>query len=416
MATAVAPEKVAPATPATPAPAAAPAPKKALTMDEAMDMTINATMEQAKATEAATPTLPGRDPVTGKFVPKDATTANTPTATGGGEAQAAPVAPAVDGSTPVADGAPAVEEPVVIPEGFVAVEALPAEKSNFFKVLDKDGEVEAPDLVWRVPLGNGVVRDLSTDKLVSYAQMGVYNHEREQKSQLIQRELQQSRGELETFKTRATNAEAKYESLMQSDEAYIAERQRYDLANTPAERLKREQEARLRAEEQVQLVTLLSEGQQYFQGQIVPAFETIHKALPTVTTEEVGAHLLLLTEHYRVNTSAGLVFPKRAYEAIQAALIQDVVPWAKQLHESRVLAQAKPTKDAEAKVQQAAKEKEAAQIRAQKARKTVSAATRPVAGQQPSGTPARPQPNQFRTQKDAEEAVVSLSLASMRAG
>lgn len=412
MATAVAPEKVAPTTSTTPT---TPEKKGPLTMDEAMDMTINATMEQAKATEAGTPTLPGRDPVTGKFVAKDAadaTAANTPATTEGGEAEAAAVAPAADGTAPAVETAPEV----VIPEGFVAVEALPAEKSNFFKVLDKDGEVEAPDLVWRVPLGNGVVRDLSTDKLVSYAQMGVYNHEREQKSQLIQRELQQSRGELETFKTRATNAEAKYESLMQSDEAYIAERQRYDLANTPAERLKREQEARLRAEEQVQLVTLLSEGQQYFQGQIVPAFETIHKALPTVTTEEVGAHLLLLTEHHRVNTSAGLVFPKRAYEAIQAALIQDVVPWAKQLHESRVLAQAKPTKDAEAKVQQAAKEKEAAQIRAQKARKTASAATRPVAGQQPSGTPARPQPHQFRTQKDAEEAVVSLSLASMRAG
>lgn len=415
MATAIAPEKVAaPATPATPAPAPA-APKKGpLTMDEAMDMTIAATMEQAKATEAATPTLPGRDPVTGKFVAKDA--AETPEAASQPTTTSTPDGQDTSATGAPAEGIPAAEEPVVIPDGFVAVDALPAEKSNFFKVLDKEGEVEAPDLVWRVPLGNGVVRDLTTDKLVSYAQMGVYNHEREQKSQLIQRELQQSRGELEHLKTRATNAEAKYESLMQSDEAYIAERQRYDLANTPAERLKREQEARLRAEEQVQLVTLLSEGQQYFQGQIVPAFETIHNALPTVTTEEVGAHLLLLTEHYRVNTSAGLVFPKRAYEAIQAALIQEVVPWAKQLHESRVLAQAKPTKDAEAKVQQAAKEKEAAQIRAQKARKMVSASTRPVAGQQPSGTPARPQPNQFRTQKDAEEAVVSLSLASMRAG
>lgn len=403
-----------PTAPAAPAAPAAPD-VKALQFDPsaAMEATIGETLKTVN--EPPPPILPPRDEK-GKFLKKEE--AAPPEGDASGEA---PAAPAPDAGQDGAQAAPPPSEGTEvqpeaepeIPEGFVAAPTLPEDRTKGFRVRDKEGEILAPDLVWEFNAG-GQLRSLSTDKLISYAQLGVYNHEREQREQSTRAQLTQTQQELMTLRQRAEQAELRYETVMASDDNYVNERTKYDMENTPERRLDRERQLRRYAEESATIAHVAAAGQQFYAGTIAPAVDTIVKALPTVSNDEVAMRLFMLTEHLRVPTSRGeMLYPMTAYDQMKSVLINDVVPWAQQVHESRHLAARKPTQDAQAQTQKAKKEVEAAQIRAQKARKAVASATRPAAPQSAGGRPPTPT---VRTGKDAEAAVIDSTLAAIRAG
>lgn len=395
--------------PTAPAPAVASAPDLSRDPLAAMEATIKASMpaSETPTAPAAEPTKTPtgerqRDPVTGKFVAAEQVPQTSQT----------PASEVTVGSdTPVPETV-AEPEPVIIPEGFVEAKTLPIERTQGFKVRDSEGEIVPPDFIWQINTTAGV-RDLSTDKLVSYAQMGVYNHEREQRAQQATQDAQQTRTQLQQALTYAQQLEAKYDALMQSDDAYLTARAQHEALNTPEARIERERQGRRAAEEQVQIVQVQAAGNQFFTGQIKPAVETIEKALPTVTADEIGARLFLLTENLRVQTAAGPLYPTGSYQRIQDALLNEVVPWAQQLHESREIS----NKATAAQTKQAQKEADAARVRAQKARTQASTATRALGtGTQPAGGSGRPQPAAVRTNKDAEAAVFNATMAAMRSG
>ena len=227
-----------------------------------------------------------------------------------------------------------VAEPVVIPDGYVAATPLAEDKARGFKVRDAEGEIVPPDLTWQINTATGP-RELTTDKLISYAQMGVYNHDLQQRAQSATVAVQQKETQLQEYVTYVQQLEAKFEALLQSDDAYLTERAAYEAQNTPEAQRDRAVAETRQVREEAQLAQVMASGQQFFNGQVTPAVQTISQALPTVTTDEIGARLFLLTEHLRVPTSAGPLFPTSAYPAIEQAMLRELVPWAQQLHESR---------------------------------------------------------------------------------
>lgn len=369
---------------------------------DAMENVIATTLKES-ADIVGPPAETPRDPKTGKFLPKAEITPGDVPAEG---------APIVPGDAPA--DAPIEPEAPVIPEGYVAAPVLPEERARAFKVRDAEGEIAAPDLTWSFT-ADGKPRELTTDKLIAYAQLGVYNHAREQRAQQLMQENQTQRVAMQRAEAQARELQIQYDALMQSDDAYLTARAQHEAQNTPEARLDRERQARSAAEEEVAVTHAIAAGERFFGGTVQPAVALIRNALPTVSDDEIGMRLLLLTEHLRVQTSAGLIYPPQVYPQLQRALIDEVVPWAQQVHESRAVERAKPTQDAAAQAKKAKQDADAAQVRAQKARRAATAAARPAAGNQSTGN-GRPIPPVVRTNKDAEAAVIGGTLAAFRAG
>jgi hypothetical protein len=411
------------------APPAAPAPDTAtvlkdarfdpgLVMEETIKSSLNFQSEKEAKQEAIEKAagMPPRDPTTGKFMPKDAQVAVQQDAAAAGQpapdaaAVAAPPAP----KEGVAPDEPAAEE-VQIPEGYAAPPTLPPDRAGGFKVRDKEGELEPPDLQWEITTSGGP-RTVSTEGMVALARHGFYNHQLQEQHQTMLQQLQAARTEQDDLKTYAQRLEDRFLKVMSSDEAYIAARADWDRQNTPEALLEREREARVAAEEQATLAQVTAQGQQYYATVLEPRLKQIAQALPTVSEDEIGMRLLLVTEHLRVRTPVGNIYPTHVYQQVVQALLDDVVPWAQQLAQHRQSSAPQPSREADERAKKATQEAEAARIRAQKARRVASAATKPLGGQaaQSNGQNARPQPGKTLAHKDAEAAVIGTTLASMR--
>lgn len=388
--------------------------------------TVRATLEQQAEHDAqrdAIEQLPPRDPKTGKFlaraeiaddkqpaadkqpangVPTDGQPAAQPEGQPAGQPAGQPEAQA-EGEAPA------------LPDGYVAAPSLPEQRAQGFKVRDGEGEVEAPDLSWEIATATGP-RVYSTDQLVNLARQGNYNHELQSRYQTALEAAQNAGGQLKELQTYAQKLEERYIEAMGSDEAYLAARAQWQAANTPEQLLQRERARAAEAEQRVELVQLQAHGQQYFSQTMQPAIQQIAQALPRVSADEIGMRLLMLTDHLRMPTPVGSMYPATAYSEVEAALLRDVVPWAQQLHMAREADAPKPTKDATQAAEKARQEAEQARIRAQKARRQASVGTRPMgtaAAAQP-GNGARPSPSGVRSAKDAEAAVIGATMASMR--
>src|SRR5262245_1144013 len=164
--------------PATPVAPAAPAAPDFEGLD-AMERTIAQTMHESRELLAEDKPITDRprDPKTGQFVPRAHAEAGWN------------VVP--DVAPPDSDTTEAPEE-IVAPEGHVIPKALDASKVQGFRVLDAEGEIVPPDLTFEVnfrgPNGENQPRLLDVPKLVNYARMGVYNHEREQQAIAVQQQ------------------------------------------------------------------------------------------------------------------------------------------------------------------------------------------------------------------------------------
>lgn len=386
-----APNTVAPAPTQTPVSAAAP---PSLDAQSAMEETIRATLAQSGEGADDTTGARPRDPATGQFVAQD----HTATA---GDVPA-------DGTVP-ATGPDAADEDVPtieIPEGYVAPPALPQDRATGFTVRDADGEIVPPDLTWEIT-ANGKPRSLSTDKLVSYAQMGVYNHEREQAYEQSQRQAGESQQRVEQLTQTVQQYEHAVERLLSDPDYLVQALQRYEQENTPEMRAQRAQQQLEAERQQLQVQQMAQQSETFVNTQLAPALEQIAGHLPTVGKEELAARLFLAADQYRVN---GVLRPE-GFDAIRRYVVSDLFPWAQQLHEERSAERAAPAQEAAKRTQDADAKVQAAQVRAQRAKRQAASAAKPLGRAMPESRPQQP----VRTHKDAEEAVIGGTLASIRA-
>lgn len=315
----------------------------------------------------------------------------------------------------VGDGAGEDElEPVVLPEGMAAVKKIEGrELAAAFKVLDGEGELEVPDISLEFE-ANGKTRREPIDKVVKLAQMGVYNHEREQRITQETQRIQSREHEFEQMATRAREMQQERERLLSDPDYLVAQLTRYEQENTPEARLTREREQVEQQRQEFQFQQMHAQGTQFFTGEIIPAIETITKALPFVSEEEIGAKLLLLSERFKVQTPQGSVVPPSAYAQVKAAFVAEVVPWAQQLHEHRDTERKTAAASSRKEVDKANTDKLAAQVASQKAKnligRTVKPGTRSNAG---TSTKETAPPKPIRTLEDAEAETLRLTLASV---
>lgn len=376
------------------------APAIAETPTDPMEATIAATMGAVDPAELGQPDLPA---VTRERGPDGKFLSQTP-------AQEDAAVVETGASTPEGVEEVAIE----IPEGYTAVQAVPADKLNGVSVFDAEGEVVAPALTWKLTAA-GKERELSTDQLVSYAQMGVYNHDREQRAEQATQQARHSTERALASEQQVRQRDTQIEQLLTDPDFLIRAITEYGKLNTPEARAERERQAFTAERETFQVQQMSQEAQRYLDGEIAPALETIAGALPHVSREELAARLFLSLDQFRVKGVLGPQARTKGADGLtpaDQAILHDLVPWAKQLNAHRAESQAKPLADARAAEAKAKKDAEAAKAASQRTKRQQSAGMKP-------GAPGSASPNQkptIRSQKDAESTVIGRTLQAVRSG
>ncbi len=298
------------------------------------------------------------------------------------------------------------EDPA-LPEGYVAVPVVEDQLATEFTLRDAEGEVEIPALIVEYK-ANGKVRQDRLDKVVKLAQFGVYNEEREQKLQQTEREAVSLKSEREELAQLIEEREAQLERLLTDEDYFLAVREAYSQENSPERRAQRaEQQVKdLRVQTEMQRIT--EAGQQFYTGEVQPAIQLIAEALPSVSPQELEERMAYAMQlHAAVAPNGQTYLPASQFDAARQYIVQDLAVWAQMQHARRSeSAPSSQVKEAQAAVAKA-------QVEAQKAKRAVGQATKPV-GRAASNTPAKPKAAKPATVDDALDSAMSEILASIR--
>lgn len=366
-------------------------------VEDAIATITQEAVAQTLAENAPTPETPTRNEK-GQFVKAEGTETPVPAT--------AEVAPAPLAEAPAPEPEP---EAVELPEGFVAVPKIEREMVMPFKVMDADGELEVPDMMIEFK-ANGKTRKEPLDKVVQLASFGVYNHEREQQVQASKAEVQQTQAQMQRVVDYALLLEQEREAMLSNDDLYLTKRAQYEQQNTPEARLQRDRE-QLATDQRHQAFSQAAQaGEQFYSTKLVPAVETIIKALPTISAEEIGAKLLLIADRYKVHTPDGSIIDPRAHRLIEQAIVNEVVPWAQQVHDSRDADRRSSAKQTDTEKQTLKKAAESAQVESQKSKSLVTKMAKPGQGRAGKDTPT---PKPIKTVEDAENAALADTMAAM---
>ena len=303
-----------------------------------------------------------------------------------GEAQEAP-----------AEGEEA-EAPVDLPDGLTVLPVVTEGLATDFKLLDKDGELEVPDVIVEYK-ANGKIRQDRLDQVVKLAQWGVYNQEREQR---LQSEVQE---QIAQYQEALAEREAQMERLLNDEDFRDRVYEAYLNETSPERRAERAEQAVENLRIQHQLESISSSGEQFYENEVVPALEMIVKALPTVSVDELGAKLEMALQAHAELAPNGVpyVSPSR-YDAIRKYIVEDLALWAQAAHVRR----AQPAQAAYANA-----ELERARVEAQKAKRVVGQKLKPVgtAGASADRPKAAAKP---KTLDDAVDSALHSVLSSIR--
>lgn len=298
------------------------------------------------------------------------------------------------------------DEALELPGGYVAVPTVTEGLATEFTLRDAEGEVEVPDLIVEYK-ANGKVRQDRLDKVVKLAQFGVYNEEREQKLQQTEREAVSLKSEREELAQLIEEREAQLERLLTDEDYFLAVREAYSQENSPERRAQRaEQQVKdLRVQTEMQRIT--EAGQQFYTGEVQPAIQLIAEALPSVSPQELEERMAYAMQlHAAVAPNGQTYLPASQFDAARQYIVQDLAVWAQMQHARRSeSAPSSQVKEAQAAVAKA-------QVEAQKAKRAVGQATKPVG--RAGATPAKPKASKPSTIDDALDSAMSEILSSLR--
>ena len=315
-----------------------------------------------------------------------------------------PVEPTTDAEPPQEDAEAVTEDvteetaeesaEVALPEGYVAVPTVADKLATEFVLRDAEGEVEVPELIVEYK-ANGKVRKDRLDQVVKLAQFGVYNAEREAKVQQTEQAVQSLASEKEKLEQVLSEREAQLERILTDEEFLYAVRDAYEKQNSPEARaLRAEEEANtLRVERQ--LAPVFAQNEQFNEAEVVPALETIVQALPSVTMEELEERLQMAAlANAEVAPTGQRYIPTSRFDAIRKYIVEDLAIWAQIQHARRVESQ-RPSSE----VTTAKAEADKARIEAQKAKRLVGQATKPM-----GSTNGKVQPKKAKAPANIDEA------------
>lgn len=336
------------------------------------------------------------------------------------EAEAPAVeAPEVEVEAPAdaPEGTPEVEaeaepeaEPAAEPEpeakeqdGYVKVPVVSDKLATEFTIRDAEGEIEVPDVIIEYK-ANGKVRKDRLDQVVKLAQFGVYNEERERKVAEAEHTATALSAEKQALTKTLEEREAQLERILTDDDFLAAVREAYERENSPEQRVVRaEKEAKeLRVEREYAPVFAAQES--FNESEVVPALEMMVRALPTISMEELEGKLQMAANANAETAPTGTRYiPASRFDAIRQYIVEDLAIWAQMQHARRSESRPSPA------VATAPTELDKARIEAQKAKRVVGQATKPMNSANGKVAPkkAKPPANINEAQEQAENAVLA---------
>jgi hypothetical protein len=319
-------------------------------------------------------------------------------------------APAEEGYDAESDESSDDAAPSSLPEGYVAVPTVMGELATEFILRDDDGEVEVPALTVEYK-ANGKMRKDRLDQVVKLAQWGVYNQEREQKVYQVEQMAQQVHEEREQLAALLSERESQIEKLLLDDDFLFAVRDAYGEENSPEKRATRAERAveDLRVEQQMSAIA--ETGKQFFEGEVMPALDTIAGALPSVSIEELAEKFqMAMYAHAERAPNGEAYIPASRYDAVRQYILDDLAVWAQAQHGRRLRT---TTSAPQRETQQALAERDRARVEAQKAKRAVGQKMVPVGSAgRPSGKPRAG--GSGTTVDDAVASALSSALSSFR--
>ena len=324
----------------------------------------------------------------------------------------AEVAPDID-LTPDADEAAdsddaPVAEAVELPEGYVAVPVVTDGLATEFTLKDAEGEVEIPDLVVEYK-ANGKVRQDRLDQVVKLAQWGVYNAEREQQIKQVEQQAQITQQELQQYISVLEEREKQIERLLVDEDFLYAVREAYDAENSPERRAERAMQETENLRVQYQMADIERSGAQFYESEVSPAIDMIVTALPTIAPDELLERFTYAMQAHVERAPNGQAYiPASRYDAVRKYIVDDLASWAQFQHSRR--AQPVAPSPVQAK---ASKELERARVDAQKAKRVVGQATKPVGRAGGTGT-EKPRASRIASVDDAVSSALDEVLSAIR--
>ena len=294
-----------------------------------------------------------------------------------------------------------------LPPGVVMVPAVEGELATQFTIMDEGGEIEVPNLMIEYK-ANGQVRKDRLDQVVKLAQWGVYNHEREEKAKQVEQEAVSYREAAAELEELIAERESQIERLLQDDDFLYTVREAYERENSPDKRAERAERQFEEYKVQQQMEQITYKGEQFWSTEVEPAFDMIAKALPTVTFDELAERFTYAMQAHMERAPNGQPYiPMSRYDQVRKYMVDDLAVWAQIQHARR----ATPTTNTQAKPDKASDELSRARIAAQKAKRQVGQATRPVgrAGQVTSA----PKQSKPSTLDEALESAMSNVLSAI---
>jgi len=324
----------------------------------------------------------------------------------------AEAAPDID-LTPDADEAAESEdtpvaETVELPEGYVAVPVVTDGLATEFTLKDAEGEVEIPDLMVEYK-ANGKVRQDRLDQVVKLAQWGVYNAEREQQIKQVEQQAQVTQQELQQYVAVLEEREKQIERLLTDEDFLYAVREAYDAENSPERRAERAMQETENLRVQYQMADIERSGAQFYESEVSPAIDMIVTALPTIAPDELLERFTYAMQAHVERAPNGQAYiPASRYDAVRKYIVDDLASWAQFQHSRRAQPAAPSPVQATA-----SKELERARVDAQKAKRVVGQATKPVGRAGGTGT-EKPRASRIASVDDAVSSALDEVLSAIR--
>ena len=300
----------------------------------------------------------------------------------------------------------ASDESVAMPEGYVAVPVVTDKLATDFTLSDAEGEVEIPALMVEYK-ANGKVRKDRLDQVVKFAQFGVYNEAKEQQFKDIEQQAIQLQDEREALAQLIDERETQLERMLSDEDFFLSVRDAYQQENSPERRAERAERQMQEFKVQAELQNIGRQGQAFYESEVQPAIQLIANALPSVTPAELEDRMAYAMQlHAQVGPNGQPYLPASQFESARQYIVNDLAMWAQMMHARR----SEPATSPQLEQAQAAVAK--AQVEAQKAKRAVGQATKPVG--RASSAPAKPKVTKPATIDDAVDSAMSEILSSLR--
>lgn len=291
------------------------------------------------------------------------------------------------------------------PEAPVEIPTLSRAPETPFAVADAEGEVEIPDLFFSFKANGKDYERVPVDKLVRFAQMGIYNADKEAKYRDVDLTVGTLERRASMAESRVQELEKFYERLLSDPSYYDQASELYQQQNTPEQRIARSEaqmqamqaqfelereELRRAARQEAQQSELQSrytqeresaQLQTFVKTELAPSLERLMQSNPLLTEQEVLGQYTLLTAPLMVG---GRIPPSRLSE-VKALVDHELTNWVVGVSADRQFAKT-----------QADKRVQAAKAAATQAKRQVARAAAPT------GSPAALKPTAPKKYDDVD--------------